>query len=247
MIYLCLSKDLLISKHGQSHVMINNGHQTLRSTLFSWFTYLGITQSEPCGWGHTPQRRVGVAVHGEAHLRHQGEAPASDAPTTPPSSPPGVQPYHPRGPAKVTGMIHGPHTPSLKKSPKAAALHSCHRLQRRIAPQRLLAIDEGEEGESRARFYSPGQERTRSGWSRGSSAELVGDRVIGAVRCEHHARIGKKAPDTGVPVGSGSKADLATWTREPHGGDHENIRVRAGEIQGLTQVSARNGGRERET
>ena len=49
MVYLCLSKDLLIFKHDQSHVMINNGHQILRSTLFSWFTYLGITQSEPCG------------------------------------------------------------------------------------------------------------------------------------------------------------------------------------------------------
>jgi hypothetical protein len=27
--------------------MINNGHQTLRSTLFSWFTYLGITNPTP--------------------------------------------------------------------------------------------------------------------------------------------------------------------------------------------------------
>jgi hypothetical protein len=44
---LCLSKDLLIFKHDQSHVMINNGHQILRSTLFSWFTYLGITNPTP--------------------------------------------------------------------------------------------------------------------------------------------------------------------------------------------------------
>jgi hypothetical protein len=43
MVYLCFSKDLLIFKHDQSHVMISNGHQTLRSTLFSLFTYLGIT------------------------------------------------------------------------------------------------------------------------------------------------------------------------------------------------------------
>jgi hypothetical protein len=33
---------------------------------------------------------------------------------------------------------------------------------------------------------------------------LVGDRAIGAVCCERHARIGKKAPDIRVPVGSGS-------------------------------------------
>jgi hypothetical protein len=43
MVYLCLSKVLLIFKHDQSHVMIGNCHQTLRSTLFSLFTYLGIT------------------------------------------------------------------------------------------------------------------------------------------------------------------------------------------------------------
>jgi hypothetical protein len=43
MVYLCLSKDLLIFRHDQSHVIVSNGHQTLGSTLFSLFTYLGIT------------------------------------------------------------------------------------------------------------------------------------------------------------------------------------------------------------
>lgn len=43
MVCLCFSKDLLILKHDQSHVMISNGQQTLRSTLFSLFTYLCIT------------------------------------------------------------------------------------------------------------------------------------------------------------------------------------------------------------
>jgi hypothetical protein len=47
MVYLCLGKVLLIYKHDQSHVMIDNGHQTLRSTLFSLFTYLGITNPNP--------------------------------------------------------------------------------------------------------------------------------------------------------------------------------------------------------
>jgi hypothetical protein len=44
MVYLCFSKDLLIIfLPDQSHVMICNGHQTLRSTLIPLFTYLGIT------------------------------------------------------------------------------------------------------------------------------------------------------------------------------------------------------------
>jgi hypothetical protein len=44
MVYLCFSKDLLIIfLPDQSHVMISNGYQTLRSTLTPLFTYLGIT------------------------------------------------------------------------------------------------------------------------------------------------------------------------------------------------------------
>jgi hypothetical protein len=40
-----LVKVFLIFKHDQSHVMMSNSHQTLRSTLFPLFTYLGITSS----------------------------------------------------------------------------------------------------------------------------------------------------------------------------------------------------------
>jgi hypothetical protein len=44
--FICiLVKVFLIFKHDQSHVMISNSHQTLRSTPFSLFTYLGITFS----------------------------------------------------------------------------------------------------------------------------------------------------------------------------------------------------------
>jgi hypothetical protein len=38
-----LVKVFLIFKHDQSHVMMSNSHQTLRSTIFPLFTYLGIT------------------------------------------------------------------------------------------------------------------------------------------------------------------------------------------------------------
>jgi hypothetical protein len=48
MVYLCFSKDLLIIfLPDESHVMISNGHQTLRSTLIPLFTYLGITNPTP--------------------------------------------------------------------------------------------------------------------------------------------------------------------------------------------------------
>jgi integral membrane sensor domain MASE1 len=47
MVYLCLINVLLIFEHDQSHVMIVNGHQTLRSTLFSLFTHLDITNPTP--------------------------------------------------------------------------------------------------------------------------------------------------------------------------------------------------------
>jgi hypothetical protein len=40
-----LVKVFLIFKHDQSHVMMSNSHQTLRSTLFPLFTYLGITRT----------------------------------------------------------------------------------------------------------------------------------------------------------------------------------------------------------
>jgi hypothetical protein len=46
--FICiLVKVFLIFKHDQSHVMISNSHQTLRSTLFPLFTYLGITNPTP--------------------------------------------------------------------------------------------------------------------------------------------------------------------------------------------------------
>jgi hypothetical protein len=50
MVYLCLSNVLLIFEHDQSHVMIVNGHQTLRSTLFSLFTHLDITAPDNVRW-----------------------------------------------------------------------------------------------------------------------------------------------------------------------------------------------------
>jgi hypothetical protein len=53
-------------------------------------------QSETCGWGLTPQRWVGVAVHNEAHLRHQGEIPASNSPVLPAPSVAIPQSHDPR-------------------------------------------------------------------------------------------------------------------------------------------------------
>jgi hypothetical protein len=61
MLYLCLSEVLLMFKHDQSHVMIGNGHQTLGSTLFPGFTYLGIT-AWPCS-RHAGERGRGRVKH----------------------------------------------------------------------------------------------------------------------------------------------------------------------------------------